>query len=235
MEQNYQAIANNLKDIRAREYTQRELIRALCKKLGKVKPDELEVTIDNLPTRKKVDELEAKNSFLLEKANKLKAELKEEKKEHEEAIDELNSILLFNQKLHEYVGNLGDVVNKACTFDENLAKHPISAAKVILVFVDLVEKMEELLNDMRGLFDKLQPKALLVVTLENLPDLSGEIPSLTGWGRDAAPTETPTKLDQPRPSKPTKETEQEKAPHQTSYDTPPQRQVVEPVMTRREI
>ena len=47
----------------------------MCKKLGKCRPEELEAGIDNLLTRKKVDELEAKNSFLLEKANKPKAEL----------------------------------------------------------------------------------------------------------------------------------------------------------------
>ena len=96
MERNYQTIANNLKDIRAREYAQGELIRPLCKKLGKVKPNELEAVINNLPTRKKVNELEAKNSFLLEKANKLRAELKEQRKEHQEVIDKLNSALLFN-------------------------------------------------------------------------------------------------------------------------------------------
>ena len=98
-------------------------------------------------------------------------------------------------------------MNKVRPFDETLAKHLISAAKVILVLVDFAEKMEKLLDDMKGLFDKLQPEAPLVVILENLSDISGEIPSLTGWGRDAAPIETPTKADQPKPSKSTKETE----------------------------
>ena len=49
-ERNYQAIANNLKDIRDREHAQGELIRALCKKLGNIKPDELEAAIDGMPT-----------------------------------------------------------------------------------------------------------------------------------------------------------------------------------------
>ena len=182
MEQNCWSIINNLKKIQAQEYAQKELIRALCKKLGKVKPEELEAAIDNLPTRKKVDELEARNSFLLKKANKLKVELNEEKKEHQEAIDKLNSALLFNQKLEEYVGHPGNVVNKVHLFDENLVKHPVSTAKVIPVLIDFAEKMEELLDDMRDLFDGMQPEAPPVVTLENLPDISGEIPSLTGWG-----------------------------------------------------
>ena len=38
--------------------------------------------IDSLPTRKKVDELEAKNNFLLVKVNKLKNELDEQKVEN---------------------------------------------------------------------------------------------------------------------------------------------------------
>ena len=96
VERNYQTIANNLKDIRAQEYAQGALIRALCKKLGKAKPKELKAAIDSLPTQKKVDELEAKNSFLLEKADKLKAKLKEHKMELQEAIDKLNFALLFN-------------------------------------------------------------------------------------------------------------------------------------------
>ena len=182
-----------------------------------------------------MDELEAKNSFLLEKANKLKAKLKEQKNEHQEAIDKLNSALLFNQKLEEYVGHPGNIVNKARLFDENLAKHPILAAKVILVLVDFAEKIEELLDNMRGLFDGLQPEAPPRVTLGNLSDISSEIPSLTGWGRDATLTKTPTKLDQPEPSDPIKETEQEEAPCQTGYDSPPQRRVAELVTTRREI
>ena len=197
--------------------------------------EELEAAISNLPTQKKVDELEAKNSFLLEKVNKLKAELKEQKKEHQEAIVKLNSVLLCNQKLEEYVDHPSDVVNKARLFDENLAKHPITAAKVIPVLVDFVEKMEELLNNMRGLFDGLQPGAPPVVTLENLPNISSEIPSLTGWRQDAALTKTPTNSDQPGPSKPTKETEEEEALHAPGYEPLLRRQVAEATMTRREI
>ena len=96
MERNYQAIANNLKDIRDREHGQGELIRALCKKLGNVKPNELEAAIDNLPIQKRMDELEAKNSFLLKKTKKLWANLKETRKDHHEAVDKLNAALQFN-------------------------------------------------------------------------------------------------------------------------------------------
>ena len=194
-EWNYQAMANNLMEIRDREHAQGVLIRVLYKKLGNIKPKELEAAIDGMPTQKKMDKLEAKNNFLLEKANKLRADLKETRENHHKAVDKLNAALQFNQKLEEYVVNPGDVVNKARLFDENLARNPISVRKVIPVLVDFAEKMEELLDEMRVLFDGLTSIVPLVAT-ENLLDISGEIPSLTGWGRDTGPTETPIKPDQ---------------------------------------
>ena len=234
MELNYQAIANNLKDIRDREHGQGELIRAMCKKLENIKPDELEAAINNLPTQKRMDELEAKNSFLLEKTSKLRGDLKETRKDHHEAVDKLNAALQFNQKLEEYVGNPGDVVNKVRLFDENLARNPVSASKVMPILVDIAEKMEELFDEMKVMFEGLQLEVPLVA-VENLSDISGEIPSLTGWGQETAPTKTPTKPDQSGPSKPTREEEEEEVPPQLEYKSPPRKRVAEPIMIRREV
>ena len=141
-----------------------------------------------------MDELEAKNAFLLEKANKIGVELKEEKEEHKKVLDKLNLALAFNQKLETYIGNTRDVINKAKFFDANLAKNPVTAGKVIPILVDFAEKMEELLDEMRVLFNGLQLEVPLVAA-ENLPDISSEIPNLTGWGKEAT-TETPSKPDQ---------------------------------------
>ena len=157
-----------------------------------------------------MDELEAKNAFLLEKANKIGAKLKEEKEEHKKALDKLNIALTFNQKLEAYVGNTGDVINKAKLFDANLAKNPVTFGKVIPILVDFAEKMDELLDEMRVLFDGLQP-GVPPIAAENLPDISGEIPSLTGWGKEAT-TETPTKPDQLGPSETTREEEEPAGP-----------------------
>ena len=63
--------------------------------------------------------------------------------------------------------------------------------------------MEELLDEMRILFDGLQPD-VPPIAVENLPDISGEIPSLTGWGKEGT-IETPTKPDQPGASESTRE------------------------------
>ena len=204
-EWSYQIIANTCREIWAREREREALIQALYKRLGNVQPDELLEAVDDLPSQKKVDELEAKNAFLLKKSNKISAELKEEKEVHKKALDKLNLSLAFNQKLETYVGNTGDIVNKAKLFEANLAKNPVTAGKVIPILVDFAEKMEELLDEMRVLFDGLQPEVPLV-NAENLPDISGEIPSLTGWGKEGT-TETPTKPNQLRASEPTQEEE----------------------------
>ena len=198
-------IARAMKEIQEWEREQRELIWALCARLGDVQPDGLLEAIDDLPSQKKVDEFEAKSMFLHEKAKKVSDELKEEKEAHRKVLDKLNLSLAFNQKLETYVGHTGDVVNKAQLFDTNLAKNPVAAGKVIPVLVDFAEKMEELLNKMRILFNGLQSE-VPPVAAENLPDTLGEIPSLIGW-RKVGTTETPTKPDQPGASEPTREEE----------------------------
>ena len=206
-DRSYQVIAHAMKEIREREREQQGLIRAMCARLGDIQPEGLLEAIDDLPSQKKVDELEAKNLFLHEKAKKVSDKLKEEKEVHRKALDKLNLSLTFNQKLETYIGHTGDVVNKAQLFDANLAQNPVTTKKVIPVLVDFSDKMEELLDEMRILFDGLQLEVPLVAA-ENLPDISSEIPSLTGWGKEGM-TETPTKPDQPGPSEPTRE---EKAP-----------------------
>ena len=135
--------------------------------------------IDHLPSQKRMEELEAKISFLQEKSKKASEELKEETEAHRKALDKLNISLAFNQKLETYIGNSRDMVNKAQLIDANLAQHPVTAKKVIPVLLDFADKMEELLDEMRVLFDGLLPE-VPPVAAENLPDISGEIPSLTG-------------------------------------------------------
>ena len=188
VERSYQTIAVACREIRAREHEREALIQEVCKRLRNVKPDGLLEVIDDLPSQNKLDELEAKSTFLHEKAKKVSNELKEEKEAHRKALEKLNLSLAFNQKLETYVRHTRDVVNKAQLFDANLAQHPVTTKKVIPVLVDFADKMEELLDEMRILFDGLQPE-VPPVTAENLPEISGEIPSLIGWGKDGT-TET---------------------------------------------
>ena len=95
-DRSYQVIAHAFKDIRERECEWEGLIRALYKRLGNVQPEGLLEAVDDLRTQKKVDELEAKTAFLLEKACKSSAELKEVKEDHRKALDKLNDALAFN-------------------------------------------------------------------------------------------------------------------------------------------
>ena len=95
-ERSYQIIATACREIRSRECEREALIQDLCKRLGNVHPDGLLEAIDDLPSQRKVDKLEAKNAFLLEKANKTGTKLKEEKEEHWKALDKLNLSLAIN-------------------------------------------------------------------------------------------------------------------------------------------
>ena len=167
---------------------------------------------------------------MLEKASKTGTELKEVKEDYKKALDKLNVALTFNQKLEAYVGNTGDVINEARLFDANFAKNPVMARKVILVLVDFAEKMEEFLDEMRVLFDGLQPEVPSIAA-ENLPDISGEIPSLTGWEKEAM-TETPTKSDQPGASEPI---QKEEVPAGPEAPTSPKTQTVGIAPAPREV
>ena len=95
-DRSYQVIAHTLKDIREREHEREALIRALCKRLGNVQSEGLLEAVNDLPTQKKVDKLEAKTAFLLEKASKCSTELKEVKEDHKKELDKLNVALTFN-------------------------------------------------------------------------------------------------------------------------------------------
>ena len=57
-------IAHALKEIRKRKHEQQGIIRALCARLGNVQPDGRLEAIDQLPSQKRLEELEAKTTFL---------------------------------------------------------------------------------------------------------------------------------------------------------------------------
>ena len=95
-DRSYQVIAHTLKEIRERECEQQGLIRALCARLGNVQSNGLLEAINQLPSQKRLEELEAKTAFLQEKSKKASEELREEKEAHRKALDKLNLSLAFN-------------------------------------------------------------------------------------------------------------------------------------------
>ena len=82
------------------------------------------------------------------------------------------------RKIEEYIGHPGDIVNKAKLFKNNLAKNPVSRAKVINVLLDF----EEILDNIKSLFEVLE--ATPTLSLEMVPNISmdtEEILSLNVW------------------------------------------------------
>ena len=94
-ERSYQTIATACREIRVREREREALIQEVCKQLGNVRSDGLVEAIGHLPSQKRMEELEAKISFLQEKSKKASEELKEEKEAHRKAVDKLNLSLAF--------------------------------------------------------------------------------------------------------------------------------------------
>ena len=107
-DRSYQVIAHAMKEIREQEREQQGLIRAMCARLGNIQPDGLLEAINNLPSQKRVEELEAKVAFLQEKSKKVSEELREEKEAHKKALDKLNLSLAFIQKLETFVRHTGN-------------------------------------------------------------------------------------------------------------------------------
>ena len=70
VERNYQTIAFACREIRAREREREALIQEVCQRLGNVRPEKLLDAIEHLPSQKRMEELEAKVSFLQEKNKK---------------------------------------------------------------------------------------------------------------------------------------------------------------------
>ena len=64
VEGNYQTIAFACREIRAREREREALIQEVCQRLGNVRPEKLLDAIEHLPSQKRMEELEAKVSFL---------------------------------------------------------------------------------------------------------------------------------------------------------------------------
>ena len=80
------------------------------------------------------------------------AALEEEVKTAREEQDKAKEVA---QKIHSFMGFLGDVANKACLYDQGLRQPEIaSGAKMMRCMVDYSTKMEKLLKELLAL---LQP------------------------------------------------------------------------------
>ena len=164
------------------------MVRAACALVGAEGEDTLIKTLEGLLQKQTISDLKKKN-------NKLKEELADEKKANLVGVVKLAESLELVRKMEGVAQQPAKILNKARFFDEGLAKNPVTVAKVILVLVDFNQKMEELLLDMRTLFDGLEVEGL--VPLDQVPNISintKEFQTLQGWGtRTTRQTPTPTK------------------------------------------
>ena len=87
------------------------------------------------------------------KVKRLKEELEENKKANIVAATKLSDNLDLIWKMEGFVQQPAKFLNKATLFDEGLAKNPVTATKAISVLIDFNEKMEEILLNMRVLFE----------------------------------------------------------------------------------
>ena len=126
---------------------------------------------------------------------KLKEELADKKKANSVAASKLGESLELVRKMEGVAQQPAEILNKARLCDEGLAKNPVTTAKVISVLVDFNQKMEELLLDMRALFDGLEVEGL--VPLDQVPNISinkEELSTLQRWSTGTTgQTPTPTK------------------------------------------
>ena len=81
-----------------------------------------------------------------------KAQLAEKEEEVKELRWKANEATKVVEKIWNYIGNLGDVVNKAKLFDKDLRKVGSAfGAKIINVLVHYLAKMERILNKIKVL------------------------------------------------------------------------------------
>ena len=120
-------------------------------------------------------DLKSRNAKLKEEVKKLKEELEDERKANSIGAAKLG-------ERERVVQQPPDILSKAKLFEAGLTKNPVTAAKVIPVLVNFNQKMDEILMDMRALFEGLEVSGL--VPLDQLPNISintEELPTLEGW------------------------------------------------------
>ena len=141
------------------------------------------------------------------------------------AATKLGKSLELVRKIEGVVQQPADLLNKAKLFNAGLAKNPVTTAKVIPVLVDFNQKMDEILMDMRALFDGLEVDRL--VPLDQVPKISintEELPTLQGWnagsqGQTPIPTK-PATTSEPAPRQEQEEAGPSKGPEPKPFSIP---------------
>ena len=166
----FSVITDSLNDIWECCARTRKVVRVACTMVGAEGEDSLLETLSEMSQKQAVIDLQVKNGKLEEEKKWLKEELEDEKKANTTAATKLNESLDLIRKMEEVVQQPTEIFNKARFFDEGLAKNPVTIAKVIPVLVDFNQKIDEILLDMRALFNGLEVEGL--VPLDQVPNIS---------------------------------------------------------------
>ena len=166
----FQVIADSLSEICKRCGQIRKVVPSACAIVGSEGEDTLVDTLKELPQRQVVLDLESKNAKLKEEVKWLKEELEDKRKVNFVAAIKLGESLELVRKMEGVAQQPADILNKAKLFDKGLAKNPVTAAKVIPVLVDFNQEMDEILMDMRALFEGLEVDGL--VPLDQVSNIS---------------------------------------------------------------
>ena len=181
----FQVIADLPNEIRECCGRTRKVVRSACAIAGAEREDTLVEKLKELPQRQAILDLERKNAKLKEKVKRLKEELEDKRKANSVAATKLGKSLELVRKMEGVAQQTKDILNKAKLFDEGLAKNPVTTAKVIPVLVNFNQKMDEILMDMRALFEDFEVDGL--VSLDQVPNIcinTKELPMLQGWNTE---------------------------------------------------
>ena len=129
----FSVIADSLNEIQERRGRTRKVVWAACALVEAEGEDTLIETLEELPQKQTITNLEAKNQKLKEEVKRLKEELKDEKEANATTATKLSESLELVRKMEGVAQQPAKILNKAKLFDECLAKNPVTAAKVISV------------------------------------------------------------------------------------------------------
>ena len=144
----FSVIVDVLNEIREHFAYTRKIVRAARAMVRAEDEDSLLETMEDLPHKQTITNLQEKGEKLQREVKRLKEELEDEKKANALAATKLSDSLDFIRKIEGFVQQPTKVLKKARLFDKDLAKNPVTTAKVIPILVDFNQKMEEILLDM---------------------------------------------------------------------------------------
>ena len=158
----------------------RDVVVDVCKALGDVAIQDIDVTLSQVTWKQEVAERDSQINQLIREKEELQVQLRKTERELKLEQSKTQRAHRLIGLLEEHVRNPGDLVIKARIYNEAIAKiGGVTALKLIHICVDYSTRMETILAEMRVLFDN-QNRFFRgsPVPLEKVPDLT-DFPDLS--------------------------------------------------------